>query len=250
MTGRTEGTGGGVDPVERWRRLLDGVDVDDAVDVLEIVADATGDEIGAMVGAAVDGVFSAQLSSDDSELGDAVERLLPPLIERAAAEEGATATSGRGLVAAAVLLAGQGGPDPRSVLADVAPAALATLATVSDENVVDWALACVALGADDDVLRFVGGAIAPFEPGLAFGPDKPSFARYLVAAAAAGASAEDVNAAWTSFVADFPDALEARSVRWSCLLHAGYAVYTRFAGYPREEVVTAIRSFVHAVAEA
>ena len=86
------------------------------------------------------------------------------------------------------------------------------------------------------------------DPDAAYGPDKPSFVRHLVAAGAAGATVLEVNPAWTSFVADFPAALETGSVRWSCLLHGGYAVFMRFGGYPPGEVLAATRQFVHDVA--
>ena len=118
------------------------------------------------------------------------------------------------------------------------------MSTVSDADRHDWALACVALGEDDRVTDFVGGAVPAFEPGQVFGPDKPSFARYLVAAAREDAPLSAVVPAWTSFVLDFPAALQTQSVRWSCLLHAGYAVFTRFAGHEPSAVMASIREFV------
>ena len=168
-----------------------------------------------------------------------------PTFDRAQDDDSGTIVSGRGVVSAAVLLASLGDDtDPEGVLAEWIEVAARDASTVSDADRHDFALVCVALGQDDRVVDLVGGTIPTFEAGQIFGPDKPSFARYLVAAAEADAPVSDVVPAWTSFVLDFPAALQTGSVRWSCLLHVGYAVYTRFADREPADVMTSIREFV------
>ena len=171
--------------------------------------------------------------------------LLSPTLDRARGDDSGTIIEGRGLVAAAVLLESLGeDTEPKGVLARWIDVAVRDASTISDADRHDWALACVALEQDHRVIDFVGGTLPVFEAGQSFGPDKPSFARYLVAAAAADAPVSDIVPAWTSFALDFPAAFEAGSVRWSCLLHAGYTVYTRLAGREPAEVMTSIREFV------
>ena len=224
------------------RDLLAAVDVDDARDVAEMLADAPVEGLGAKLGAVVDGVVEALLVHNGAE--DFVS-LLQPTFDRAQDDDSGTIVSGRGLVAAGVLLAALGDDtDAEDVLAEWIDVAVRDASTVSDADRHDFALACAALGQDDRVVDLVGGTIPTFEAGKVFGPDKPSFARYLVAAAEADAPVADVVPAWTSFVLDFPAALQTGSVRWSCLLHAGYAVYTRVAGREPAEVMTSIREFV------
>jgi len=232
-----------MEAVDRWRDVLAGVDLDDVRDLAELVGGGPQEELGAALGAVVDGAIEALVAHD---AGDDLVTLLSPTFDRARDGDSETIVAGRGLVAAAVLLESLGqDTDPESVLERWIDVAARDASTVSDADRHDWAFACVALGQDDRVLDFVGGSIPTFEAGQFFGPDKPSFARYLVAAASADAPVSDVVSAWTSFALDFPAALETKSVRWSCLLHAGYAVYTRFAGREPAEVMTQIRQFVN-----
>ena len=231
-----------MEAVDQWRDLLAAVDVDDARDLAEMLADAPTEGLGAKLGAVVDGVVEALLVHDTT--ADFVS-LLQPTFDRAQDDDSGTIVSGRGLVAAGVLLAALGDDtDAEDVLAEWIDVAVRDASTVSDADRHDFALACAALGEDDRVVDLVGGTVPAFEAGKVFGPDKPSFARYLVAAAEAEAPVSDVVPAWTSFVLDFPAALQTGSVRWSCLLHAGYAVYTRFAGREPADVMTSIREFV------
>jgi hypothetical protein len=231
-----------MEAVDRWRDLLAAVDVDDVRELAEMLADAPVEGLGAKLGAVVDGAVEALLVHDEA---DDLVSLLRPTFDRAQDDDSGTIVSGRGVVSAGVLLASLGNDtDPEGVLADWIEVAARDASTVSDADRHDFALACVALGQDDRVVDFVGGTIPTFEAGQVFGPDKPSFARYLVAAAEADAPVSDVVPAWTSFVLDFPAALQTGSVRWSCLLHAGYAVYTRFAGREPADVMTSIREFV------
>ena len=231
-----------MEATDRWRDLLAAVDVDDVRELAEIVADAPVEGLGAKLGAVVDGAVEALLVHDSAE--DFVTRLRPTF-DRSRDDEQGTIVSARGVVAAGVLLTSLGDDiDPESLLTGWIDVVLRDAFTVSDADRHDLALAAVALGEDDRVVELVGGTVPPFEAGQVFGPDKPSFIRYLVAAAAADAPVADVVPAWTSFALDFPAALQAGSVRWSSLLHAGYAVYTRFAGREPGEVMSSIREFV------
>ena len=232
-----------MESVDRWRDLLAAVDVDEVRELAEMLADAPGEGLGAKLGAVVDGVIEALLVHEGAD-GDFVS-LLRPTFDRPRDDDSGTIVSGRGVVSAAVLLESLGDDtDPEGVLAQWIEVAARDASTVSDADRHDFALACVALGQDDRVVDLVGGTIPTFEAGQIFGPDKPSFARYLVAAAEADAPVSDVVPAWTSFVLDFPAALQTGSVRWSCLVHAGYAVYTRFADREPADVMTSIREFV------
>jgi hypothetical protein len=246
MTAREETK---VDVTALWQQLLADQDVEDAIEVAEIMSEAPVDGLGAKLGGVTDLAFGAVLSDPSS--AENLVPLLLPMAQRAVGDPDAIHVDGRGVVAATTLLSCLGVADPPAdapgeIAAPWVTAALAAVPTLLDEDRNDWALICLAHRLDDSVLGFTGGQLPDFAPGEAFGPDKSSFARYLVAAAAAGAGVEGVNAAWTSFVADFPAALETGSVRMSCLLHAGYAVYTRFGGHRPDQVLDAIREFVRA----
>ncbi len=231
-----------MEAVDRWRDLLAAVDVDDVRELAEMLAGAPLEGLGAKLGAVVDGAVEALLVSD---VGDDFASLLRPTFDRAQDDHTGTVVSGRGVVAAGVLLESLGDDiDAEDVLAEWIGATVRDASTVSDADRHDFALACVALRQDNRVVELVGGTVPAFEAGQVFGPDKPSFARYLAAAAQADARVSDVVPAWTSFVLDFPAALQTGSVRWSCLLHAGYAVYVRFAGAEPTDVMTSIREFV------
>lgn len=237
-----------MDVVQLWRAALAEQDVADALEVAEIMSAAPTEGLGAKLGAVVDLAFAALLGEPDPQANQDFVELMLPMTHRAAQDPDATPVAGRGVVAAAALLRclidDPMVEDPAELLAVWVPRALAGVATLTAEDRHDWALACVAQGLDEHTTGFTGGELPVFAPGDVFGPDKPSFARYLSAAALSRAGLGDVNPAWTSFVADFPAALEAGSVRWSCLMHAGYAVYTRFADHRPVQVLDAIRGFI------
>ena len=178
---------------------------------------------------------------------DAGERLLEPFA--AAAERVPVTGAGEALVAvgAATVLASTGaGGDPSALLTEWGDAMVE--AGFEDYRRTAFALACVAHGSDR-ALHAVAGEPLRFVPDDDFGPDTLSFARYVAAAAELRADGEDVAGAWTSFVAWFPTRLQTRGLDWPELLHGGYAVYTRIAGYEPHEVLEAIREFVREVAE-
>lgn len=243
--------GGDVESVDRWRAVLDGVDVEDALEVASLVIDAPPEGLGALLGSVVDGAVEALVA------GAAADQFAPVIAQalpRARSDRGATLVSGGRQVAAAVLLeaVGQvGGPagwgSAREVLDDWVGAARRDADLLLDADRHDLALACLALGRDDTVTDLVGGRVPGFEPGKVFGPDKPSFARYVVAAVAAGAPVGDAVPAWTSFVLDFPAAVQARSLRWSSLVHAGYALYVRLGQRTPDQVMASIKAFVDEV---
>lgn len=237
--------GDDVESMDRWRDALASVDVDDVLELAHIVAEAPTHGLGAKLGGVVDGTVEAGLAGAD------VEPLLTLVSEglgRAMTEPGGTLASVRGRLAAAVLLAAvdptpTGAATPDDVAADVADRVQEALA-LPDADRHDLAIGCLALRRDELAMLLVGGSSPSFEPGLSFGPDKQSFVRYLVAAAQQQAPVRDLTPAWTSFVLDHPAAVEAGSVRWSSLLHAGYAVYVRFAGRAPEQVMSSIKQFV------
>ncbi len=228
--------------VDQWRDAAARVDLDDLTDLADIVSDAAVDDVGAQLGAVVDGVAQALAT------GQRVQSLLDTVAAisaRSRSDDSVTLPAARGLVAAAALLAVTGREEnPRPLLDAWASRAVSERATVSDADRNDWALACVGWGRDDLVTDVVGGAVPTFESGATFGPDKPSFARYLVAAVNEKAPVADVVPAWTSFVLDLPAAVQSGSLRWSSLLHAGAAVYIPLGQRSTGQVGDSIREFV------
>ncbi len=232
-----------------WQELLTQQDVEDALEVAEIMSEAPVDGLGAKLGGVTDLALGAVLRDPTS--ADDFAALLLPMAQRAVDDPDAIHVDGRGVIGATTLLSCLGITSPPADapegLAELwIPGAVAAVPTMPTSDRNDWGLICLAHGLDDSVIGFTGGTLPDFVPGDVFGPDKSAFARYLVAAASADASIEDVNPAWTSFVVDFPAALETGSLRMSCLLHAGHAVYTRFGGHRPDQVLDAIRAFVRA----
>jgi hypothetical protein len=224
-----------MDGVTAWQELLADQDRADVLDLARMMQQAPTEGLGAKLGAVVDltlGVLLADPSPHDvRQFAD----LLLPLAQRAVTDSDATYVAGRGVVAASTLLAGLGVDEPPAntpaeQAATWLPSAAAAVESLQDYDRHDWALICAAYGFDESVSQFTDVGLAG----------------RLAEGIAATAGIEDVNPAWTSFVADFPAALETGSVRMSCLLHAGYAVYTRFGGHRPNQVLDAIRDFIRA----
>ena len=224
-----------MDGVARWRELLADQDGTDVLDLAGLMQDAPTEGLGAKLGGLVDLALGVLLAEADRDQDRRFVDLLLPLAQRAVADPEATYVTGRGVVAAATLLAGLGvdGP-PVSSVSDLVgtwlgPAAAAVDA-LQDGDRHDWALICAAYGSDGSIATFAETGLAP----------------RLAQAAATGAGIDDVMPDWTAFVADFPASLETGAVRMSCLLHAGHAVYTRFGGHRPDQVLDALREFVRA----
>lgn len=220
-----------VDGVAGWQELLADQDGADVLDLAHLMQEAPTEGLGAKLGALVDLSFGVLLAEPGR--GPELADLLLPLAQRAVTDPDATYVAGRGTVAACTLLTQLGVDDPpaddlRRQVEAWLPVVTAAVDALQQDDRRDWGYICAAYGLDESVTLFA-------DEGLA---------RRL--SEGAGASIEDVNAAWTSFVADFPAALETGSLRMSCLLHAGHAVYTRFGGHRPDQVLDAIRDFVRA----
>jgi hypothetical protein len=242
-----------MDPTAEWKKLLsEDPDLDELEELIAELADDDPAYSGAPLTPIGDGVFRALLIVED---GSARERLLRPfgdLVTRALeATETDSPIEGLGLVRGAALLWGAGiGDDAGPALERWLPAALAPDAYLPDQERTSYALACAAMGYDDAVFELVGERPLAFAPGATFGPDARTFARYLVAAVAEGASSNDVSAAWTSFVAFLPVRVETGGLRWTDLLFGGLGAYQRVAGFPAGQVVDLIREFARELAAA
>jgi hypothetical protein len=236
-----------VDPQTEWRRLLETPpDLDRAASVLEGLQERADELLGAGLLGATDTVLDALIRCDDASLRARLLEPLPPLLERArrvAADD--VPIVGLGITASGTLLASAGlGDDPRPLLEPWIPRAIAARAALGDTDLTTLALACAALGFDDAVHDVLSEPPLRYEPHASFGPDARSYARYLVAAAAAGATADEIARAWTSLVSYVPVRLETRGLRWTDLLFAGYGTYARIAGNEPHEVLDAINAFV------
>ena len=160
-----------MEAVDRWRDLLAAVDVDDVRELAEMLAGAPLEGLGAKLGAVVDGAVEALLVSD---VGDDFASLLRPTFDRAQDDHTGTVVSGRGVVAAGVLLESLGDDiDAEDVLAEWIGAAVRDASTVSDADRHDFALACVALRQDNRVVELVGGTVPAFEAGQSSAPTSP-----------------------------------------------------------------------------
>lgn len=241
-----------MDPQAEWRKLLGSApDVERPRSLIGIVADAD-DELmaGALLGA-VETIVYTLVCNEDGPFGSSLLEPLPPLLERARRVSPADMPlGGLGMTACAVLLASVGADDdPRDVLAPWAPRAIAEGPDLGDNDRTTYALACAALGFDEAVHELVGEPPVTYEPNASFGPDARTYARYLVAAAAAGAPPNEIARSWTSFVSYFPVRLETRGLTWSDLLFAGYGTYARVVGNEPGEVMGSICTFVRDLVE-
>jgi hypothetical protein len=224
-------------------------------DYSEVVADLREFEPGALP-SALAGVAEALVARVVATgPGIVVPRLVEPMVpayEAALdAADRSTVVGRLGLVATASLLSAVGrGDDPGAVLDRWLDDWVAAPQELTDKQLTSLALACAALRFDEATLELIGGESEDaFEPGRTFGPNAQGYARYLVAAATAGAETADFNPAWTSFVASFPLRLETGGLVWSDLLWAAYGAYTRVFGYQPGEVAHGLHEFVHGLAE-
>lgn len=224
-----------VDGLEQWRELLLEQDAAGVLEMARLMQDAPTEGLGAMLGAVVDHAAGVLLADPNPSSAREFADLLLPLARRATGDADATYVDGRGVVAAAELLTHLGVDEPpANTAAELAgtwlPQVSAAVDALRDQDRNDWAFLCVAYGMDESVATFANEGLAP----------------RLADAASADTTFEDVLPGWTSFVADFPAALEAGSLRMSCLLHAGHAVYTRFGGHRPDQVLDAIRGCIRA----
>ena len=239
------------DPPALWREILGrDPDAEDSEAILEDLAESDDADLGPDLAGACDAVVYSSLIADDPSLRLRLLERLAPLVGRARqAAPKESLVGGLGEVGCAVLLAATGeGPEPEPALADWIDVVLGAGAGLRDRDRISYALACAALGLDDAVSELLGAEPMRYEPDREYGPDAGSYARYLVAAAQAGAPAEEFGAAWTSFVAIFPTRLETGGLMMMDLLFAGYGAYERIFGYERDEILDGIHGFVREVA--
>jgi hypothetical protein len=242
-----------MDPTAEWRKVLsEDPDLDELEELIAELADDDPAYAGAPLTPIADGVLRALLIVED---GSARERLLGPFGDLVARALDATETDspieGLGLVRGAALLWAAGaGDDAGPVLERWLEAALTPDAYLPDQERTSFALACAGMGYDDAVLELVDEPPLAFAPGASFGPDARTFARYVVAAVAEGASSEDMSNAWTSFVAFVPVRVETGGLRWTDLLFGGLGAYQRVAGFPAGQVVDLTHEFVRELAAA
>ncbi|CAM3832415.1 hypothetical protein G4177_11850 [Corallococcus sp. ZKHCc1 1396] len=107
-------------------------------------------------------------------------------------------------------------------------------------------IASLACGLPELAARFVGGGKLPatFTPAETFGFNVQGFVRYLATAQRQQARAEDVRAAWDTFVELFPTKRAAETLDWKDLFWAARAYHVGFEHRPVSEVAEALHSRV------
>jgi hypothetical protein len=237
-----------------WRELLSNrdEDPDDVLEIIEILTDADAEALPASLGGLAEGVIDLVVRRGPGEVVDLLVRPLVPLYQRALEAAGRSSPVGMlGAVTTGGLLAATDhGQDPGRVLGQLLDALLRRRGDLNDQERTSLGLACAALGFDETVPQVIGDRDGgAFEPGRDFGASAQGYARYLVAAAVAGATTDDFRAAWASFVAYFPLRLETGGLSWGDLLWAGYGAYTRIFGYEPGEVAQGLHEYVLEFAE-
>jgi hypothetical protein len=233
-----------------WRTLLEEAadDLPEVLRTLEMLPDADAEVLPSALGGVSEGVIGQVIVKGPQSARTLLLEPLARLFERALEAEDPSPVDTLGMLATAGVLAASGGADtdPHGLLGRSLDTLLERPGDLTDQEFTSLTLASAALGFDEAVAELVGSS--SFVPGREFGPDVQGYARYLVAAVAAGADTEDVEAAWEALVATFPLRLETGGLGWSDLLWAGYGAYTRIFGYEPGEVAQGIHEYVQELA--
>ena len=239
--------------VDPWRELLERAadDYQEVLGILRELPDADPEVLPSALDLVSPGVIGQVIVRGPQEVASQLLEPLVPLYARALEAADRSSPLGRlGVLTTAGVLAATGhAVDPDQALGRLLDGLLGRLGDLTDEERTGLGLACAALGFDDEVPRIIDGPADPFVPGQETGPSAQSYARYLVAAAAADAGTDDFSAAWASLVGYFPLRLETGGLGWQDLLWAGYGAYTRVFGYEPGEVAQEIHEYVHEFAE-
>ncbi|HEX8665139.1 MAG TPA: hypothetical protein VF744_14035 [Beijerinckiaceae bacterium] len=131
--------------------------------------------------------------------------------------------------------------------AELLAAALPAASRLRDGARFRAALAAIAYDLPGPAAAFAYGKPRAFKAGEEFGPNLQALIHYLAAAAAAGASAEDVDPAIRSAVSTFPHKLQDDQLRWGDLGWFGRIRFHRFGGAPLGEVTDRMFDYVRAL---
>lgn len=115
-----------------------------------------------------------------------------------------------------------------------------------EEDRLTMALAATANRMPDLVPKLIGGGKLPkrIKPGEVFDFNAFGFIRYLAAAIACEADADDVLPAWLNFVACFPYKLAADSLDWIDLMLSGETIVVQLQKQPAGTVANALHRLV------